>query len=463
MWSIEQVVALAARSARFAAGEAIAVPARWSNTGVGTRGLWGRYDGGSAEPYDVAVDHVGVAYRCTCPSRVQPCKHVVGLLVLWVRGNVPAGSEPSGVVSWLARMNPAPTTDSVEADPAGSGTTGTDDDDPDPMPPADDGRSDPADLDRQRDERVARLRAGLVELDRWIADRMRTGLADPSIARFTTWDELAARLTDARAGSLANRVRRLAGKVGASPNWHVDVLAELGILHLIAVAGQRVPELPSELADTVAVACGWLIRQADVEASVPETDTWLIAGRSDNREDLIEVRRVWLYGVDSDTWALSLSFAAYRQSLDTTLLPGTSLVADLHRYPGRALRVIVGERHDAPANGYECAQAAAATVAEACDALGRRLAREPWLERAPVIVRAAPTIGERGWVLTDATGSLPLVAGDSLPVLLAASAGAPVVVTAEWTADGLVPLTVYADGRSLDIGPRADTSFVSAA
>ncbi|WP_116999019.1 hypothetical protein [Desertimonas flava] len=466
VWSIEQVVALAARSVRFAAGEAIAVPARWSNTGVGERGLWGRYDGGSAEPYDVAVDHVGVAYRCTCPSRVHPCKHVVGLLVLWVRWNVPTSPEPAGVVSWLARVNPGRAAgpgigaEPAAPTPAGPGPGAGESE---PTPPPADTSSDPADLERQRDERVARLRAGLVELDRWIGDRMRTGLADPSIARFATWDELAARLTDARAGSLANRVRRLAGKVGASPDWHADVLAELGVLHLIAVAGQRVPELPPELADAVAVACGWLIRSADVEASVPETDTWLVAGRSDNREDLIEVRRVWLYGAKSGEWALSLSFAAYRQSLDTTLLAGTSIVADLHRYPGRALRVIVGERHDGPANGVDLAETAALTVAAACDAVGRRLAREPWLERAPVIVRAAPTIGDGGWVLTDATGSLPLVVNESLPVLLAASAGAPVVAAAEWTAAGLVPLTVFADGRALDIGPRADTSFVSAA
>ena len=59
---------------------------------------------------------------------------------------------------------------------------------------------------------------GLVELDRWLEDRMRTGLADPSLARYATWDGLAARLVDARAGSLANRVRRLAGLVGASPD-----------------------------------------------------------------------------------------------------------------------------------------------------------------------------------------------------------------------------------------------------
>src|SRR5690606_21527559 len=138
-------------------------------------------------------------------------------------------------------------------------------------------------------------------------DRMRTGLADPALARYDTWDRLAARLVDARAGSLANRVRRLAGLVGASPDWHAEVLAELGMLHLIAQAGRRVPDLPGPLADTVAVVAGWQVRQADVLAGVPETDEWFVAGRSDTREDRIEVRRWWLRGTRSGRWAMLLS------------------------------------------------------------------------------------------------------------------------------------------------------------
>jgi hypothetical protein len=67
-------------------------------------------------------------------------------------------------------------------------------------------------------------------------------------------------------------------------------------------------------------------------------------------------------------------------------------------------------------------------------------------------------------VLGDDTGSLPLVPGTpGLPVVLAASAGDPVDMTIEWTTDGAVPLTVHLTDRALDVGPRADPSFVSAA
>ena len=302
--------------------------------------------------------------------------------------------------------------------------------------------------------------AGLAELDRWLDDRMRTGLADPALARYGTWDQLAARLVDARAGSLANRIRRLAGLVGASPDWHGEVLAELGLLHLLSQAARRIGSLPGPLADAVATTVGWQVRQADVLGGVPDTDEWIVAGRSDTREDRIEVRRHWLRGTNSGRWALVLSFAAYRQSLDTSLQVGTSLHADLHRYPGPALRALVGVRHADP---LDAARPPAADVAGACDEIGSILVGEPWLDRVPATVRGAVTRSGSGWVLTDDTGSLPLLGGRSMATLLAISSGEPVDVTVEWTPRGVVPLTIHLPDRSIDIGPRADDSFVSAA
>ena len=143
---------------------------------------------------------------------------------------------------------------------------------------------------------------------------MRAGLADPALARYATWDALAARLVDARAGALANRVRRLAGLVGSGPDWHAEVLSELGMLHLIAQAGRRLPSCPARWPMPSPRPRGWQVRQADVLAGVPETDDWSVIGRSDIREDRIEVRRVWLRASASGRWAMLLSFAAYRQS-----------------------------------------------------------------------------------------------------------------------------------------------------
>jgi hypothetical protein len=505
-WSPEQVEAIAPSPAALSAARPLTTVTKWGHLGADDRAVWGSCRGSGAEPYDTMVDHVGVASRCTCPSRRHPCKHVLALLLLWCNGDVPYSGAPTNVANWM-QTRPLPVTqppdpgvsttaptdgEDAAGRPAGdaagtdvgkdagdAGDAGRDADGADGAggaagpdgdsasgegsPPADD-VADPvpeSDRDRARDERVERMFAGLTELDRWLDDRMRTGLADPALARYATWDELAARLVDAQAGSLANRIRRLAGLVGASPDWHSDVLAELGLLHLLAQAGRRLGSLPGPLADSVATTVGWQVRQADVLGGVPDTDTWVVAGRSDTREDRIEVRRHWLRGVASGRWALVLSFAAYRQSLDTSLTVGTAIGADLHRYPGPALRALIGVRHG---DSIEPARPPAVDIVSACGEIGTLLAGEPWLDRVPFTVTASIAADGSTFALVDDTGTLPLVAaGRPLATLLAVAGGGAVDVTCEWTPHGVVPLAIHRDDRSIDIGPRAADSFVSAA
>jgi hypothetical protein len=459
-WSVEQVAAVAPSPKAVLAAEPLAMPNRWSGLGADERAAWGRCRGSGPEPYETIVDHVEVGWRCTCPSRKLPCKHALALLLMWARGGVPEAARPRGAAAFIDardRRAHAERSDVQGDGESATGSGGTDagaDTAPGPAQP-------PADLDRSRDERVARMLDGLAELDRWLEDRMRAGLADPALARYATWDALAARLVDARAGALANRVRRVAGLVGASPDWHADVLAELGMLHVIAQAGMRLPDLPGALADAVATVAGWQVRQADVLAGVPETDDWMVMGRSDTREDRIEVRRTWVRGRRSGRWAMLLSFAAYRQSLDASWVVGTCVTADLFRYPGGSLRCLAGARQAEPLAGVAVE---GITVASGCDAIGTMVAAEPWVERLPATLVATPALAGGRWVLSDHTGALPLVADPlALGAVLAASQAMPVTITVEWTPRGVLPLTLHLSDRAVDIGPVADPGFVSAA
>ncbi len=453
------MLALAPRPSSVTAAQPLAVPGKWHGTGCNARAVWGRCSGGGAEPYECVVDHVGVEFRCSCPSRALPCKHALALLLLWARGQVPAGEPPRTAIGWLSTRASAEVPPVVPPAPAPPSPTG-----PAAGAPADAAPVAPPDHDptKLRDDRVARMSAGLAELDRWLDDRLRTGLADPALARYRTWDHLAARLTDAQVGGLANRVRRVAGVVGAHPNWHEQLLGELGVLHLLAVGGRHLGTLPPALADSVAAAIGWQVRQAAVLGGVPLTDHWVVMGRSDVREDRIEVRRVWLRGVETGEWAMVLSFAAFRQSLDTSFTVGTQVHADMFRYPGAVgLRVLAGQRHSPP---EPAGPVEAVSLARACELAGDAIALEPWLDRVPICVLAAPArLGAR-WVLADATGSLPLAeSAPGVGTLLACSEGRAVPITAEWTPLGLIPLTVHLVDRVVDIGPVADSSFVGAA
>ena len=450
-WQIEQVLAAAPRPAVLAAAQPLAVPARWAMSGADEHFVWGRCAGSRAEPYDAVVDHTAPAYFCSCPSRQVPCKHVIALLLLWVRGHVPQATMPAGIAGLAARLPKASPAAAATSPPAADALPGmAAPAAPEPLPTS------------GRDERVARMRAGLVELLRWLDDRARGGLSDPSLARYSTWDALAARLVDAQVGGLANRVRRIAGLVGNGADWHRRVTEELGMLWLLANGGLNITDLPSDLADSVALALGWQVRTATVLDGVPDTDVWHVAGRSDTREDRIEVRRVWLRGLQRGRWAMVLSFAAYRQSLGASLAVGSTIHADLFRYPGRlGLRAIVGAQHSPTLVAGE-GQIPALSVADGCAEIGTMIAAEPWLEHVPTTVTGTITRRGEQWAISDTTGSIALDRRADALALLAATSGRPAAITIEWTTTGVIPLAVHLPDRSVDIGPTVDPSFASA-
>jgi hypothetical protein len=96
-------------------------------------------------------------------------------------------------------------------------------------------------------------------------------------------------------------------------------------------------------------------------------------------------------------------------------------------------------------------------VEQAVGQVGRCVAAEPWIERVPLCARATPApTGDGRWSLVDDTGAMAIVPGFArLPELVSVSGGRPVTVMGEWTPDGVVPLTVWAEA-----GPGAFRTVV---
>jgi hypothetical protein len=178
------------------AAQPLATPSRWSQLGVAGTSVWGSFQGSGTEPYDTIADHSRLGFSCSCLSRQTPCKHALALLLLWVRGQVADTVTPSHVEAWLQRRRAASSramaaADNEAGEPSGGGSAPGKPDATDgssatvdgavivdePPPPAP-----PTDRDATRNDRVVRMHAGLAELDRWLDDRIRTGLADSSLA-----------------------------------------------------------------------------------------------------------------------------------------------------------------------------------------------------------------------------------------------------------------------------------------
>ncbi|WP_344015815.1 SWIM zinc finger family protein, partial [Streptomyces thermospinosisporus] len=107
-WTADQVLALAPDTASRKAGSRLGAAGPWTEAGSSGDGtLWGLCKGSGRTPYRTAVDLAdasGPAYKCSCPSRKFPCKHALGLLLLWAGedGAVPRGEAPEWAREWIA-------------------------------------------------------------------------------------------------------------------------------------------------------------------------------------------------------------------------------------------------------------------------------------------------------------------------------------------------------------------------
>ncbi|WP_263105003.1 SWIM zinc finger family protein, partial [Kitasatospora sp. DSM 101779] len=161
-WSNEHVLSLAPDQASLKAAGKLSAPAPWSDAGWGGGALWGSCKGSGKTPYFPCVDLSGPAYKCTCPSRKFPCKHVLGLLLLWSAGS-PAVAEgavqPEWVAEWLTRRQGAAEQKAVRQQERREAA-----------------KDDQA-ARRRAGQRAARVAAGAQELRLRLADGVRHGLA----------------------------------------------------------------------------------------------------------------------------------------------------------------------------------------------------------------------------------------------------------------------------------------------
>ncbi|MEU6278002.1 SWIM zinc finger family protein [Streptomyces populi] len=433
-WTADQVLALAPDAASRKAGSKLGAAGPWSEAGSTEEGtVWGLCRGSGSKPYQTVVDvadSAGPAYKCSCPSRKFPCKHALGLLLLWAGadGAVPSGRAPDWAAQWLEGRRRRAEGRSAAGGGSGAASAG-----------------DPEAARRRAERRAERITAGAAELEQRLADLLRGGLASAERAGYGLWEETAARMVDAQAPGLAARVRELGAIPSSGPGWPVRLLEECALLHLLDQAWLRRERLPDDLAATVRSRVG-LPGSAD---GPPVRDHWLVLAQYDTADARLTTRRIWLYGAETGRTALLLSYGAAGRAPELALPVGLAFEAELSAYPGAGqLRAALGERFTPPAPA--AIRPKGLTTSQAAARYGEALLADPWLDSCPVTLeRVVPAPDGEGWQLADAEGesALPLTpSARSRPELwrlIALSGGAPVTVFGECGHRGFTPLTAW--------------------
>jgi hypothetical protein len=347
----------------------------------------------------------------------------LALLLQWSAGHVPPGEPPDFAAAWLragtARRQPAPALAGRQkgelADPAGAA--------------------------KRAAARAERVASGLDELDQWLCDQVRGGIASLERAGYAHFDRMAARMVDAQAPGVAGLLRSIPAEV-ASAGWPSRVLEQLGALHLLVQAHRRLDQLPADLAATVRARIGYSVGKAEVLALPGLLDHWFAVGMVDTAEYRLDTRRVWLYGAAAGRWAVIMSFAPPGGALDATVLAGHVLHAHLHFYPGSGqFRAQVGDQTGATAGPT---MPPAESFGNVRARFAQLVASDPWAVRMPAVIKAVPVPDAGPWRLRADNGSCCDIV--DLPEepwpLLARSAGEPIEVFGEWSVRGFRPLSL---------------------
>ncbi|CAN7517754.1 SWIM zinc finger family protein [Rhizobacter sp. LjRoot28] len=427
--TIDEVLALAPDAASAKSARGLTSTGQWPLLGSDASSVWGECQGSGARPYQTQVDLSGPAFKCSCPSRKFPCKHGLALMLIRAqdRSALTSTTPPAWVSEWLAsRADKAQKKDQKVAEKAAA-----------PVDPA-------AALARET-QRWARLTTAAAELQRWLADRMAQGLGAGDATDTSAWRTMAARMVDAQAPGLGQRLRDSADGLGASPDWPERTLHRLGLLQLACEALQRRETLPAHVQADLRTMAGWPFEKADVLA-VGEAvdDRWTVLGvTTELRDAKLTERRVWLHGerLGRRAWVLEHAFAG--QGFETAWTPGTAVDAVLTFYPGAAALRVATPDTVGPAGA---ARWPATDNAGEWRGIATRVAACPWNALHPLVLHAAVILrdGDHLYAVTDGRAlSLRLMDADAWS-LLAVSGGHPVSVMGEWDGQTLTPLTAWA-------------------
>jgi hypothetical protein len=387
---------------------------------------WGECQGSGATPYRVNVSLADVGYKCSCPSRKFPCKHVLAILLINI--DQPAkfteAEPPDWVRDWLARRrktSSAVARPAAEAGPAPEPTATTEDSKPAEAaaPPPDPAKLE-AQRKRQRDAREAKIADGLDELDQWLKDQLKAGLGDFAQASADRCRTAARRLSDAQAPGLASFIDQIPGDLlKLRPEQRADFIVEqLGLAHLMTQAYRKQADLPEALRHDIRRAIGWSLKRDEVlaDANAPRsTGRWVVVGtRSILQADALRRIETWLMRADGDEagrFASLIDFVpASMGNTGSSFYAGEEIDAQVVYYPSAMpLRAVLAEHKPAGTKATPLKQKRSLT--NALDHWDDVLATQPFLHEWPLGLTNVSIVPSReGLAIGDTNGKeiLPL-------------------------------------------------------
>ncbi len=403
----EQVLQLAPDPASMKAGKDLGNPTKWLNYTYNERVLWGEMKGSGKDPYRTQIDLISTAFKCSCPSRKFPCKHGLGLMLVFAKNLssfTQTDDEPVWVKEWIDKRQAK--AEKVVAEPVE-----TDD-------KTEEKRA--KDKLKRENERLALVQAGATELELLLKDLLRGGFLSIPEKGTAFFEKTAARMVDAKATGLANQVRGFSKINFYTGNaWHSEVLEQAAETYLLLDAFRNLekqdsssqnPDFSRGVQEDIRNLIGWNQKKSELlesENADIVTDNWLVLGRSTEQEDDIVIQKHWLLGSKMGHYALILDFAHKSAAIPTLLVTGTLTQAELVFYPSNMPFRAVIKNQGANTTQINLSVSPLANFLKMQEAFVEKLSLFPWADELPFFLNQLTLVThENAWFLKDTEGYL---------------------------------------------------------
>ncbi len=432
-WSYEKLVQIAPDQPTLERARRLLARGRWPELATNRRFIWGACMSRGVRRHQVAVDLEEETFYCNCPSPKHPCKHAIALLIRYLEPSddwLLTTETPLWLRQWQQRRQ-QPQSEEARREAE---------------------RQNALQRARNRDARLQLMQSGVDQLDIWLNDLLRQGLAAAYGMPEIQWEAFAKNMVDAKLGGVARKIRHL-GRQLQQEDEYGRALEMIGDLYLFAQAFRRQEYLPAGMVREVLSFAGMSTKKNEVLARSGITDRWLVIGQMTGQEEDLRFRRSWLLGAQQGAFALLLDFAWGEQSFDIDWKAGQQLEAELAYYPSSyPLRALV--KSYAPIHQVFETRAGYNNLNAMADSFAEANAAHPWIFRFPVLLNESiPVYEGEQWRLIDQNRKA--ISLRAFPEtgwkLLAASGGSPIRLFGEWDGQALNPLTILTGNRMIPL------------
>jgi len=387
--------------------------------------IWGECKSNGLTFYKVAFQKNKQTFKCNCASRKYPCKHAIALSILVTdQPDIFTTTEdlPDWIKEWVEKGAPAAKDQTPEQAQANA-------------------------ENRQKNfsKRLDRMVAGLDELENWLLDTLRQGIAALEQQPYAYWTNISARIHDAQLSAIGKRIKNIPVLIGSDDDWPAKVLSELTAYYLLIRGLRKMDELPLNIQRDLLSVAGVSTKKEELfQYGQTVKDTWMVLGQIEGVEEKLNYRRTWVLGFETKRYGLILDYAFGRHPYTANYRKGNVFVGQVVFYPSNApLRIAVKEklvldRKVKRIIGFK-------TFKEYLTFYTQNLAANPWQIAFPCsIEEITPIIEKDQLILLDKDQKIiPVFQNENAKwKILAASGGHAVNIFGEWSGEKLLPLSL---------------------